>query len=220
MQTRWLRALAGAAFLVVAVASNAMADPVGVSGFYTTQPFGAISSTELTLTFSNFTVNIFDNGFPSALDLIPGFDTDNRLASFTQHTGIFSSHSTASPGSNTIDADVTGQLSFVGPTDPINIPDGDCEFGCGVVLTEPLTWSGFLTIRQGNQLLFNGSLAGTGTATALFGTFPPSQFWQGTDIRFSGGSQTPEPASILLLGSGVAWLTRRRVRSRKAISAS
>src|SRR4051812_46600388 len=181
MQRQWIGGMAAAVGLVLALASGASADPVAVSGFYTTQPFGAISSTQLTLTFPGFAVSIFDNDFPSALALIPGFDVNNNSpVSFTQHTGVFSFHSFGSPGTGTVDADVTGQLSFLGPTDIVSITDCPQLFGCGQVLTEPITWSAFLTIRQGSQLLFNGSLSGTGSSTALYGTFPPSQFWQGT----------------------------------------
>jgi hypothetical protein len=210
MQIRWIGPIAMAAYLVLALASGAIADPVQVSGFYSTQPFGAISSSELTLTFPDFAVEIFDNDIPSALALIPGFDVDNHSpVPFTQSTGTFSKHSVASPGSGIVEADVTGQLSFVGPTDTVNVPA--CPlFSCEQTLVEPISWSGFVTIQQGSHLFFSGSLHGTGTATALYGTFPPSQFWQGTDYTFSGLAQTPEPASIVLLGSGTAWLAGRR----------
>ena len=88
MQMRWIGTIAVAAYLVVALASGAIADPVQVSGFYSTEPFGAISSSELTLTFPDFAVNIFDNDFPSTLALIPGFDVGNHSpVSFTQSTG-------------------------------------------------------------------------------------------------------------------------------------
>jgi hypothetical protein len=217
MQIRWIGTIAVAAYLVVASASRAIADPVQVSGFHSTQPFGAITSSELTLTFPDFAVDIFDNDFPSALALIPGFDVGNHSpVPFTQSTGTFSKHSVASPGSGIVEADVTGHLSFVGPTDTVNVP-GDCQFiNCGQTLVEPITWSGFVTIQQGSHLFFKGSLHGTGTATVLYGTFPPSQFWQGSDYTFSGVAQTSEPASIVLLGSGAAWLARRRRRDARA----
>ena len=216
MQIRWIGTIAVAAYLVVALASGAIADPVQVSGFYSTEPFGAISSSELTLTFPDFAVNIFDNDLPSALALIPGFDVGNHSpVPFTQSTGTFSKHSVASPGSGIVEADVTGQLSFVGPTVTVNVPD--CPFiSCEQTLSEPITWSGFVTIQQGSHRFFSGSLHGTGTATALYGTFPPSQFWQGSDYTFTGVAQTPEPASIVLLGSGAAWLAGRRRRNARA----
>ena len=219
MQVRWFGAVGIAAGLVVALASGAVAEPVQVSGFYSTQPFGAIFSSELTLTFPDFAVRISDNDFPSALALTPGFDVGNHSSvPFTQSTGTFSRHSIAS-GSGIVEADVTGHLSFVGPTDTVNVPD--CPFiSCEQTLVEPITWSGFVTIQQGGHIFFNGSLHGTGGATALYGTFPPSQFWQGSDYTFTGVAQTPEPASIVLLGTGLAWLAGRRRGTRARSRAS
>ncbi len=219
MQIRWIGTIAAATCLVVTLASGAIADPVQVSGFYSTQPFGAISSSELTLTFPDFAVNIFDNDFPSALALIPGFDVGNHSpVPFTQSTGTFSKHSVASPGSGIAEADVTGHLSFVGPTDTVNVPSECPLINCGQTLVEPITWSGSVRIQQGSHLLFSGSLHGTGTATALYGTFPPSQFWQGSDYTFTGLAQTPEPASIVLLASGAAWIAGRRGRDAGTFS--
>jgi hypothetical protein len=214
MQIRWISTIVVAAYFVIALASAAIADPVSVSGFYSTQPFGAIASTELTLTFPDFAVNIFDNDFPSSLALIPGFDVNNHSpVPFTQSTGTFSRHSSAGP--DTVEADVTGRLSFVGPTDMVNVPFECPPFiSCSQTLVEPITWSGFVTIQQGSHLFFRGSLHGSGTANTMYGTFPPSQFWQGTDYTFTGLAQTPEPASIVLLGSGAAWLAGRRRRAR------
>jgi hypothetical protein len=212
MQVQRIRTIAAAIWFAVALAPGAMAEPIEVSAFYSTQPFGAISSSQLTINFPRFAVSIFDNDFPSTLALTPGFDVNSGAqVPFTQKTGIFSKHSVASPGSGIIDAVVTGQLSFVGPTDTARVPD--CGFlDCGVVLVAPITWSGFMTIREGSDLLFNGSLRGTGSATAAYGTFPPSQFWQGSDYTLTGVAETPEPSSIVLLGTAFAWFAARRHR--------
>jgi len=211
MQRRWLGTMALAACLVTGLASGALADPVSVSGFYSTQPFGAISSNQLILTFPDFAVQIFDNDFPSALGLMPRFDVNNNSPlPFTQGTGDFALHSPASIP-NVVEADVSGQISFFGPTVTVSVPNECPPFiSCSQFFSEAITMTGFVKIQQGSHVYFNGSLKGSGTATALYGTFPPSQFWQGTDYTFSALAQTPEPASILLLGSGVAWLAGRR----------
>jgi len=205
-----------AACLVVGLATGALADPVSISGFYSTQPFGAITSSQLTLTFPDFAVNIFANDLPNALALVPGFDVNNNSpVSFTQSTGNFALHSTAS--GPTVEADVTGHISFFGPTVTVSVPNECPPFiFCSQTFSEPITMSGAVTIQEGSHIFFRGFLKGSGTATAVYSNFPPSQFWQGTDYRFTGLADTPEPASIVLLGSGVAWLTGRRRRYTRA----
>jgi len=200
------------------MATGALADPVGVSGVYFTQPFGAISTNELTLTFPDFAVDIFDNDFPLALALRPGFDVpNNSQVSFTQSTGNFSLHSTAFPPDNVIDATVTGHLSFVGPTEMVSVPD-ECPplLVCSQTLTAPVSMTGFLTIQQGSHIFFRGSLTGSGSAMTMYQPSRPSQFWQGSQYSFSALVQTPEPGSIVLLGSGAAWLVGRRRRTAPA----
>lgn len=217
MQRRWPGTMALAACLVAGLATSALADPVSLSGVYSTQPFGAISTNQLTLTFPDFAVSIFDNDRPSALLLVPGFDVNNNSPlPFTQSTGDFALHSTASID-NIIDADVTGHIAFFGPTVTVSVPNECPPFiSCNQNFSEPITMSGFVTIQQGSHIYFRGSLKGSGTVTAQYGTFPPSQFWQGTDYTFTGLAQTPEPASIVLLGTGVAWLAGRRRRLARA----
>jgi len=206
-----------AAWLVVGLATGALADPVGISGVYFTQPFGAISTNQLTLTFPDFAVDIFDNDFPLALALKPGFDVpNNSTVSFTQSTGNFSLHSTASPP-NVIDATVTGHLSFVGPSELVSVPD-ECPplLVCSQILTAPITVSGVLSIQQGSHVFFRGSLQGSGSAMTMYQPSRPSQFWQGSQYTFSALAQTPEPGSIVLLGTGAAWLVGRRRRMASA----
>jgi hypothetical protein len=210
MDRRWLGTMTLAACLVGGWATRALADPVSISGVYSTQPFGAITSPQLTLTFPDFAVNIFDNDLPNPLALVPGFDVGNNSpVSFTQSTGSFSLHSTAS--GPTVEADVTGHISFSGPTVTVSVPNECPPFiSCSQFFSEPITMSGTVTIQQGSHIFFRGFLKGSGTATASYSNFPPSQFWQGTDYTFTGLAETPEPASIVLLGSGVVWLARRR----------
>jgi len=165
MQRRWLGTMTLAAWLVTGLATSAVADPVGFGGVYFMEPFGAISTNQLTLTFPDFAVQIFDNDRPSGLALVPGFDAPNNSpVPFTQSTGTFSLHSTAFPP-NVIDATVTGHLSFVGPTQLVSVPD-ECPPlpVCSQSLTAPVTVSGFLSIQQGSQILFRGTVKGGGSA--------------------------------------------------------
>lgn len=209
--------MAAAVCLLAAFAPRAVADPVQVSGVYGSQVFSfstspPLTSARLTLTFPDFAVSISEDS-PSALALSPGFDvpSNGSPVPFTQATGTFSMHSVASPGSGIVDADVTGHLAFVGPIGTVNI--GECdEADCEQTLIEPITWTAFLTIREGGHVFFSGPLHGTGTGFGNYSTFPPGQLWNSSVYTFSSVAETPEPASILLLGTGVAWLAGRRRR--------
>jgi len=203
--------LALAAALVVLHAERAAADPVTVNGFLEGQPRFAHLLEELTLTFPDFTVVLSD-----VTHLMPNFCFECGTGApvpFTQSTGNFSGHSVGNPALHTIDADVSGNLSFTGPTDTLDIshdpPTGD-------VLSAPVQWSGSLTITQPNQVLFNGTVFGSGGATVVYETNPTGVTrLGGYQYAFNGLAQTPEPASIILIGTGVAWLAVRRRKSRR-----
>jgi hypothetical protein len=195
-------------------ADRAAADPVGVSGFLSGQPRFALIEQELDLTFPGFSLIL-----PSVSPLKPNFCFDGcgngTAVPFTQTTGAFSDHSTAQPFGGVIDADVSGVLSFVGPTDFVSIgPDR----GASDVLTKVVKLSGLLKVTQGNLVLFNGTLVGTGTATVLyvnrFGAFDTRL--DGYQFTFNAIAATPEPASIVLVCSGAGWLVRRRRNSARA----
>ncbi len=210
------RAILFAAFAMAALsAAQASADPVTFSGVFEGTTRFALVDQRLTLRFPDFSI-----AFDVAPQLQPGFCRecgDQAPIPFTQTTGVFSGHSTASGALGTVDADVTGILSFAGPTEFVTLnPDIP-----GDVLTAPIHLSGFLRVTQPGVLLFDGALTGSGTGTVviespIFG--PPVTRLGGYDFVFSGVASTPEPSTIVLLGSCASWLAFRRKR-RAAISA-
>jgi hypothetical protein len=201
---------------VVLHAGRAAADPVAISGFLYGQLSGAQVQEELHLAFPGFAIVL-----PDVAHLQPGFCIDGcgngTPVPFTHTIGQFSTSALGIPGLATIDADVTGTLSFVGPTDVVDI--GPDQFASDF-LTEPIQFSGFLKVTQGTHALFNGTFAGSGTASVLYTNRfgPSSPLLDGYQYEFTSLASTPEPTSIALLGTGVAWLAARRRRRTRPIS--
>lgn len=187
--------------------TRAAAESIPFSGFLAGDLRGALLFQDLEVIFPDFAIAI---GLEP--QLTPGFCIACGAVPFTQTTGVFSAHSPAIPGRGTIDADVTGMLSFVGPTDLVNI-----DPATGVdLLTSAVQLSGFLRITQPGRVLFDGTLVGTGFGSVLYeNRFNAGPRLGGYQYAFDGVAATPEPASLLLVSSGIAWVvSKRRARSR------
>lgn len=109
--------------------------------------------------------------------------------------------------------------SVVLPPGTLSAPD--------VTLTLPFTLSGNLIGCTGNPLicndqLFNAPLTGEGLATVhfrLFSLFPPagnSYVVRDITFNFQSAAPVPEPATLLLLGTGIAGLAARIHKRRRA----
>jgi hypothetical protein len=195
----------GVAILLFALhGARAAAEPIAFSGFLSGDLRGAQVFQVLDLTFPDFSITI-----DLEPRLTPGFCIgcgNGSAVPFTQATGVFSAHSPASAGPGTIDAEVTGVLSFAGPTEFLNI---DPATG-GDLLTAPVTLSGTLRITQPGRVLFDGSLVGTGAGSVLYESRFAGPRLGGYQYAFNGVAATPEPASWLLFSSGVVWVAGRR----------
>jgi hypothetical protein len=79
------------------------------------------------------------------------------------------------------------------------------------------TLLGFADPSRTGTPLFSTELIGGGTASVVFLNFAnaPGLHPDGYNYVFSDVSATPEPASLLLFGSGMAWLAVRRRGARR-----
>lgn len=106
---------------------------------------------------------------------------------------------------------ISGKLMFTGPTETLVI---DSPFGT-TSFSNPVQFSGTLAIGRPNQVLFDQMVSGSGTGNVSYETDNGITRLQQFQFQVTGTAVTPEPASLMLLGTGVAWLM---VRRRKAAS--
>jgi hypothetical protein len=154
----------------------------------------------VSVTFPGFSVG-FDG--LNVLQLNPGFCVDECGAGtsvpFTQTVRFDGLDQTAL-------ATLSGTLRFTGPTEALVI---DSPFST-TTFSDPVQFSGTLAIRRLNQVLFDGRVRGSGTGFALYDTFEGVTRLGLNQYQVNGTAVTPEPASLILLGTGVAWLSSRR----------
>ena len=222
MRQAVLRLLA-AAFLIGAVAATpASADPVTITGG---QAVATLSSGSFSFTAGGLSASAgLPDGWSSAVTMTCSPCSPEQPVTLSFSSTCVSCLSEGSTGNELggiiYPSPVTfyANFDFRGPS----FSSGDLSSD-NLSFTAPFTMTGslaaFTAANDPNPPFYSTDLVGSGLATIAF-TGPAGGLYNAQSITYDftspGPSPTPEPASIVLLGSGAALLWRKR-RSRAEV---